>query len=204
VVGTDISRGMIEEASALYPGIEFRQVAAEDLDYSDEFDVVFCNSALQWFSDAGRAVRAVHRALKGAGRLGLACPGTYEFAPWFGRMVMAAAGRTDLADTFARWRSPWFQLATVPDYQAFFEENGFRTSYIKLDHEVDVFTVDEAYGIYRTGAAQGFAGKEYYEGEVDEGYIEAFNAAVRDEMEKDASGGEVEVDFNRLYYIGRK
>lgn len=203
-MGTDISRGMIDEASALYPGIEFRRIAAEDLDYSDEFDVVFCNSAMQWFSDAGKAVRAMHRALKGTGRLGLACPGTYEFAPWFGRIVTAAVRRPELAATFARWRSPWFQLATVPDYQAFFEENGFRTSLTRLDHEVNIFTVDEAYDLYKTGAAQGFAGKDFYEVEVDDGYIKAFNAAVREEMEKDAASGEVQVDFNRLYYVGRK
>ena len=204
VVGTDISGGMVAEASALYPGIEFRRVAAEDLDYSGEFDVVFCNSALQWFADAGKAMRAMHSALKQPGKVGLACPGTYEFAPWFGRIVMAAARRPELARVFAHWRSPWFQLATVADYQAFFEESGFETALIRLDHEVDAFTVEEAYDIYRTGAAQGFAGKAYYEVEVDDDYVEALNAAVREEMEKDASGGMVEVDFNRLYYVGLK
>ena len=204
VVGTDISKGMVDEASALYAAIEFRKVAAEDIDYRGEFDVVFCNSALQWFSDAGKAMRAMHGALKSPGRLGLACPGTYEFAPWFGRIVMAAARRPKLARVFAHWRSPWFQLATVADYQAFFEENGFETALIRLDHEVGVLTVDEAYGVYMTGAAQGFAGRAFYEVEVDDAYIEAFNTAVRDEMERDAAGGKVEVDFNRLYYIGLK
>lgn len=67
-----------------------------------------------------------------------------------------------------------------------------------------MFTVDEAYGIYRTGAAQGFAGKAYYEIEVGDDYIEAFNRAVREEMDKDASDGMVTVDFNRLYYVGLK
>jgi hypothetical protein len=146
----------------------------------------------------------MHRALKRSGKLGLACPATYEFAPWFGRIVMAAVRRDELARVFQHWRSPWFQLATVADYQDFFEESGFATALIRLDHEIDVFTVDEAYGIYRTGAARGFAGKAYYEVQVDDAYVEALNTAVREEMEKDATGGKVTVDFNRLYYIGRK
>ncbi len=203
VVGTDISQGMVEEARALYPGIEFRRLAAEELDYDAEFDVVFCNSALQWFSDAVRAVRAMRSALTSGGRLGVACPATYEFAPFFGTVIMAAIRRPELARVFAHWRSPWFQLASVEEYRTFFEECGFKTGLVRLDHEVDSLTVDAAFDLYRTGAAQGFANKAFYEVEVDEEYVAAFNSAVREEMENAAAGGVVEVDFNRLYYVGR-
>lgn len=204
VVGTDISRGMIEEAASLCPDIEFRQVAAEDLDYHDEFDVVFCNSALQWFADAGMAMRAMHEALERPGRLGLACPATFDFAPWFGKMVLGALRRPELAEVFSHWRKPWFQLKDVDAYRGFFEQSGFETSYISLDHEVNAFTVEQAYGIWDTGAAQGFLGMDYYDIEIDSAFIESFNHAVREEMEKDAPGGLVEVTFNRLYYIGLK
>jgi hypothetical protein len=132
------------------------------------------------------------------------CPATYEFAPWFRRIVMAAVRRPELGKVFQHWRSPWFQLPALPDYRAFFEESGFETSFLQLDHEVDPFSVDEAYGIYITGAAQGFAGKQYYDIEVDDNYMEAFARAVRDEMENSAVNGMVEVDFNRMYYVGLK
>jgi ubiquinone/menaquinone biosynthesis C-methylase UbiE len=204
VVGTDISGGMIDEASSLYPGIEFRRLAAEDLDYAGEFDIVFCNSALQWFADAPRAMRAMKAALKPGGKIGVGCPATYEFAPFFGRMVIAAVRRPELARVFQHWRSPWFQLPALPDYRAFFEESGFETAYLSLDHEVDSFSVEEAFGIYITGAAQGFASRQYYEVEVDDAYLEAFARAVREEMESSAAGGMVEVDFNRMYYVGLK
>ena len=45
VMGVDISDGMIAQARAKYPALEFRQAAVEHLDYRDEFDVVFCNSS---------------------------------------------------------------------------------------------------------------------------------------------------------------
>lgn len=204
VVGTDISGGMVDEATSLYPDIEFRRVAAEDLDYTAEFDIVFCNSALQWFADAPRAMRAMHAALKSGGKIGVGCPATYEFAPWFGRMVMAAVRRPELQKVFQHWRSPWFQLPALPDYRIFFEESGLKTAYLQIDHEVDAFSVDEAFGIYITGAAQGFAGRQYYDIEVDDAYIEAFARAVREEMEASANDGKVEVDFNRMYYVGLK
>ena len=54
VVGTDISAGMIAQAQANYPAIKFRNLAAECLDYREEFDLVFCNSSmitkLRWIS----------------------------------------------------------------------------------------------------------------------------------------------------------
>ena len=195
---------MVNEASSLYPCIEFRRIAAEDIDYEGEFDVVFCNSALQWFADSGKAMRALFASLKRPGRLGLACPATFEFAPWFGRMVMGALCQPELEHAFSHWRKPWFQLEDVEAYRVFFEESGFETSYIELAYEVDTLDVDVAYGIWDTGAAQGFLGWEYYDIEIDDTYIEAFNRAVREEMDKDAADGKVEVDFNRLYYVGLK
>ncbi|MHB8896309.1 MAG: methyltransferase domain-containing protein [Candidatus Geothermincolia bacterium] len=204
VVGTDISAGMIAEAARKYPGIEFRRVAAEDLDFEGEFDVVFCNSALQWFADGRCAVGRMYAALEPGGRLGLACPSTPDFAPWFNRIVETVSRRPEIAPTYAHRRSPWFHLPDLPAYRAFFEEIGFHTRHAELEHEVTEYTLEQAFGIYSTGAAQGFIGRDYYDVELTDEYLAAFSGAVRDEMVKRSVGGMVEVDFNRLYYIGNK
>jgi len=41
VTGIDISQGMILQAKNLYPEIDFRQIAAEDINYKNEFDIAF-------------------------------------------------------------------------------------------------------------------------------------------------------------------
>jgi ubiquinone/menaquinone biosynthesis C-methylase UbiE len=204
VVGTDISGGMISQARESYPGLEFRRVAAEDLDYDGEFDVVYCNSTLQWFTNAKGALEAMHRALKPGGKIGLACPSTPEFAPWFNDIVRVVGERPEVTPTFAHWKKPWFHLPDRDAYQVFFEEVGFGTRYIALEHEVSRHTVDEAFGIYSTGAAQGFIGQAYYDVQLTQEYLTAFSEAVREEMERRARDGIVEVDFNRLYYVGFK
>ncbi len=142
VVGTDVSEGMINEARSLYPDMEFRCISAEDLDYSGEFDVVFCNSALQWFSDVPKAMRAMFKSLESPGKAGVCCPSTYEFAPWFGRMVMAAARRPEIGRVFQHWRSPWYQLPALPDYKARFEESGFESAFIRIDHVFGISFID--------------------------------------------------------------
>jgi len=202
VVGTDISGGMVAQACESYEGLEFRRVPAEDLDYIGEFDVVYCNSTLQWFTNARAAREAFHRALVPGGKLGLACPSTPEFAPWFNDIVRVVSGRPEIAPTFAHWKTPWFHLPDRDAYQAFFEEIGFATAYIELDHEVSRHTVEEAFGIFSTGAAQGFIGPAYYDVELSEEYLAAFRRATREEMERRAKEGIVEVDFHRLYYVG--
>jgi trans-aconitate methyltransferase len=204
VVGTDISAGMIEEARKEYPELEFRRVAAEELDYIEQFDVVYCNSALQWFKDGPGAAGAMTQALKTGGMLGVGCPATREFAPWFIRLVKAAAERPDVSETFSHWRNPWFQLPALEDYVSMFEGAGLRTVSASIDREVTGYSVDDAYGIYVAGAARGFAGKDFYDVAVDDDFVGWFNDAVRDEMEKDSTDGRVTVDFNRLYYVGRR
>ena len=202
VVGTDISGGMIAQACESYPDLEFRRVPAEGLDYDGEFDVVYCNSTFQWFTDAKGALEAMHRALKPGGKIAISCPSTPEFAPWFNDIVRVVSERPEIRPTFAHWKKPWFHLPDRDAYQALFEEAGFETSYIALEHEVTRHTVEEAFGIFSTGAAQGFISQAYYDIELTPEYLAAFHRAAREEMERRAKDWMVEVDFNRLYYIG--
>jgi ubiquinone/menaquinone biosynthesis C-methylase UbiE len=81
VLGTDISAGMIAQDKAKYPAIDFRQLAAEALDYDQAFDVVLCNSSMQWFTGAAEAVKAMSAAWRSGGRMGVSCPATENCPP---------------------------------------------------------------------------------------------------------------------------
>lgn len=204
VAGADISGGMIAQACHSYPSLEFVRVPAEELDFEGEFDVVYCNSTLQWLEDAQRAVEAMRRALKPGGKLGVCCPSTPEFAPLFDSVVRAVAEHPEIATTFAHWRKPWWHLPDIGAYREFFERAGFTTAHIELAYEADSYTVEEAYGVFSTGAARGFVGEECYDVPLSDDYVRAFERAARREMERRSEGGVIVVDFNRLYYVGRK
>jgi ubiquinone/menaquinone biosynthesis C-methylase UbiE len=204
IVGTDISGGMIEKAREKYPGLEFRQVATEDLAYDDEFDVVFCNSALQWFVDPDKAMQAMFRALKSPGKIGLACPATSKWTPWLDRIISRVASYEEIKSIFSQWKNPWFHLPGESDYKVFFEKHGFKTAFIKVEHEETIYSIDDAFNIYLSGAANGFVSKKYYPVEITDEYVAKFNNYVRIEIENDSEGGKTKVEFNRLYYIGEK
>ncbi len=195
---------MIQQAKALYPEIEFRRTAVEYLDYNDEFDIAFCNSGLQWFSDPDRAVASIFNSLRILGKMGLACPATSDWSPWLDRITSKVTENKDIKNIFSHWKNPWFHLPTENDYRLFFEKHGFVTIFICIDHEQTDYSVEEAFNIYLSGAANGYIGKEYYDIEIDDYYITAFNDGVKEETKRQSRGGRIMVDFNRLYYIGRK
>lgn len=97
---------MIKQAKAMYPEIEFRQVAVENLDYSNEFDVAFCNSALQWFSDPDKAINATFNLLKNSGKLGISCPATSDWG-LFNKIISKIGEYKEIKPIFSHWKNPW-------------------------------------------------------------------------------------------------
>jgi len=204
VIGIDISEGMIKQAKALYPEIEFRQVAAEDMDYNNEFDIAFCNSALPWFRDPAKAIKAVFKSLKKSGRLGLACPGTSDWAPWNEKIISKVVQNEKIKPIFSHWRDALFRLPTKNDYKLFFERQGFSTVLIEVEYEQTYYSTEDAFNIYLSSTANGYTGREYYDIDIDDDYITSFNNGVKEEIERQSKDGKIKVDFIRLYYIGKK
>lgn len=73
VVGVDISRGMLNQAqrkieAACLQKIELMEADADYLNFSEQsFDVIFCSSAIPWFSDIPGVLRSWYRFLKKGG-----------------------------------------------------------------------------------------------------------------------------------------
>ncbi len=204
VTGIDISEGMIRQARNLYPGIDFRQIAAEDIDYENEFDIAFCNSSLMWFANPGKAIKGIYYALKTGGMLALSCPATSDWSPWFGRIISKVTASAEIRHVFYHWKNPWFFLPAKEDYQSFFEKQGFKIEYMEIKNEITDYSIEEAYNIYLSGAGNGFTGKKYYDIEINDDFISSFNNRVKEEIRKDSKNGRLNVEFNRLYFIGRK
>jgi trans-aconitate methyltransferase len=201
VAGSDVSSGMIAEARAQYPRLEFWLAAAEDLNGEGAFDAVFCNSALQWFPDPPRALRALHRLLRPGGRLALACPTAW---PTLAGFVEAVVRDPKIATVFQHWKNPWFLLPTLDAYRTLLVGAGFATRHAELADESTLVGVEPAYQIYLSGAGNGYTGRGYYDVEIDDAYMAAFNRLVRGEIEAGARDGKVDLRFQRLFYLGGK
>ncbi len=70
VVGIDVSRGMIEAAQPKAKhNLRFVLMDINDLDFREEFDVVFSNATLHWVKDHRRLYENVRRLLRPGGRV---------------------------------------------------------------------------------------------------------------------------------------
>ncbi len=105
VVGIDASEKMIDLARK-YGGIEFHILRAEDMDFYEEFDVIFCNSAFQWF-DPHAILPKCYKALRSGGRMGVQAPAKKIYCPNF---IEAFKQVQKEIKAFRSFRCPWFFL----------------------------------------------------------------------------------------------
>ncbi len=133
VAGIDPSPGMIEEAKKRSEGIVFEVKSAEELDYENHFDVIFCNSAFQWFREPEKAIENCFRALKSGGRIGIQAPAKKVYCPNFIEAIERVKRDERTRDIFKHFKSPWFFLETAEEYRKLFEKFGFRVVFSKIE-----------------------------------------------------------------------
>jgi len=206
VVGIDISEGMIEKAKNNCKGLNiiFEVKSAEEMDYLNEFDVIFCDSSFQWFKEPEKVVKNCYNALKDVGRMGVQCPAKKIYSPNFIKAVEKVNEHPETREIFKHFRNPWFFMDTEEDYKNLFESAGFKVVYCKI-HEIRTkHNPEDMFRIFSSGAIAGYLNQDYYDVEIDEHYIEKFKEIVKKEFYRQSRDGVVELIFNRLFLIAVK
>ena len=202
VEGIDPASGMVEAARARFPAIPYRLGAAEDLAYRDEFDVVFCNSAMQWFRDPAGALACCRRALRKGGRIGVQAPATSQYCPQFVSAMEAVARHPATRDTFARFRSPWFFLESAQAYAEVFERAGFAVRFSRIDEVPSTQDPDGALRVFESGAVAGYLGPRCYDAPVTETYANDVRDIVKDWFREQAGAeGRLTLQFRRVFLV---
>lgn len=123
VVGIDASRGMIAAArSKERTNLRFLLLDINELDYAEQFDVVFSNATLHWIKDHQRLLRHVRHALRKGGRLRFNFAGEGNCSHFFS-VVREAMRAKAFAVHFAGFDWPWY-MPSVEEYAALMEASG--------------------------------------------------------------------------------
>jgi ubiquinone/menaquinone biosynthesis C-methylase UbiE len=206
VVGADPSAGMILEAKkgANRAGVTFIVQKAEGLDFFEEFDVVFCNSAFQWFRDPRRALENCQRALRPGGRIGIQAPARRIYSPTFIAAIERVREDPRTCGTFCRFQSPWLFLEKEEEYEELFQEAGFKVLFSRIETVRERRTPEEVFRVFASGAIAGYLNPAYYEGGFNDAYSGAFQDVVRDAFDRMAEGdGRLDLIFHRIYLVAR-
>ncbi|WP_202319022.1 class I SAM-dependent methyltransferase [Archaeoglobus neptunius] len=203
VVGIDPSEGMIREAIEKSKGLDitYEIKSAENMDYEEGFDVIFCNSAFQWFKDPEKAIKNCYRSLKRSGRIGTQAPAKKIYCPNFIEAIEMMKRDKRTEKIFAHFREPWFFLETAEEYKSLFERCGFKVMFsITTEH-----TPEDVFKILSSGAIAGYLNQDCYEVELTEDYISAFMEIVKKAFERQSDeNGMVKLKFNRVFLIAVK
>ena len=207
IVGIDPSEGMIREAVEKSRGLNivYEIKSAEDMDYVESFDVIFCNSAFQWFKDPEKAVRNCYRALRKNGRMGIQAPAKKAYCPNFIEAIEMVRNDDRTKGTFAHFKEPWFFLETAEEYKSLFEKCGFNVVFSKIETITTEHTPEEVFKVFSTGAVVGYLNQDCYSVKLTEDYISAFKEIVKKAFKRQSDErGVVKLRFNRIFLIAVK
>jgi trans-aconitate methyltransferase len=207
VTGIDPSEGMIRKAIEKNRDFEtsFEIKSAEEMEYNDCFDVIFCNSVFQWFNDPQKAVEKCYKALHKGGRIGVQAPAKKVYSPNFIEAIEKVKEDPGTKDIFTHFKAPWFFLETAGAYSKLFEKCGFTVILSKIENVRTKHTPEEVFNIFSSGAAAGYLNQDYYDVEIEAGYINSFKEIVRDAFLQQANDhGEIELLFNRIFLVAIK
>ncbi|NPV01113.1 MAG: methyltransferase domain-containing protein [Brevinematales bacterium] len=204
ITGIDPSEGMIRECVEKYgaDGIRFIRMDAQDMDFENEFDVIFCNSTFQWFRDPSKGAENMRRALKPGGRAGIQAPAMHAYCPQFIDAVRRVKNNPAIGEIFTRWANPWYYRDTAQEYANIFTGQGFRVEFAEIQSIESSHTPEQAYDIFASGAIAGYLNRDYYEGGYEDFYAEEFRRIVRQSLvEQAGADGNTRLVFNRIFLI---
>jgi trans-aconitate methyltransferase len=207
VVGVDAAEGMIAKAVEKFRGrgIRFRRCAADALGSSGEFDLIFCNSTFQWFTDPMPVLAACHEALRAGGRMVVQAPATNMYCPNFLQAVDEIRNDASTKETFAGFISPWLFLDSAGEYARLFEAARFSVRRAFIDKVTTRHTPEEVFRIFGSGAAAGYLNPSHYSTRVREGYLQAFGEIAAQSFKRQADeSGMVALTFHRIYLLAQR
>jgi trans-aconitate methyltransferase len=197
---------MIEKSKRNYgKEIIFQRETAEDISFNNIFNVIFCNSAFQWFHDAQKSIINFYRALKSKGRVGIQAPAKKEYCPNFIQAVKAIETDNTAGSFYRNFKSPWFFLNTAKEYAEMFLEQGFEVPFSEIQTIETFHYPEEVYNIFASGAAAGYLNQANYSCEITNEYINGFQNLIRKEFNAQAKyDGKVKLLFNRIFLVAVK
>jgi trans-aconitate 2-methyltransferase len=142
VVGIDSSRGMIAAAQPKAKhNLRFVLMDINDLDFSEEFDVIFSNATLHWIKDHRHLYKNVCRLLYPGGRVRFNFGGAGN-CMHFLKVIREAMTQPAFSSFFVGFEWPWYMPA-VEEYTALVEVSGLHDVHV-WGENADRFFADAA------------------------------------------------------------
>ncbi|MBI5848885.1 MAG: methyltransferase domain-containing protein [Nitrospirae bacterium] len=200
IVGIDPSEEMqrkAEEVSAQAGNIRFIKIAAESMDFIEQFDLAFSNSALQWVKDQPQAIARTHRALKPGGRIAFQLPAR-NFCREFFAYTEKAIAALKFERFYENMELPWY-LPSKEEYERLLLEAGFAAVNVSYrDYAISFDSIGEIMDWWSSAGLRPYLAVLP---DKEQGY---FSYAVGMQYEQNWTGKKYEFNFRRLFAFAEK
>ncbi|HVV67727.1 MAG TPA: methyltransferase domain-containing protein [Gammaproteobacteria bacterium] len=206
VIGIDPSEGMIRQAKKSYGEfIKFVCEKGENMAFTSQFDVIFCNSVFHWFKDPVPVLKKIHQALKNQGVFALQTPVT-EWCDFIVDAIDQTCKSDNIKQYMEHYLNPWFHLKNASAYQALLEYHGFN---VRLAFDEDVTTqacdFEKIVGLFNSGPALAYLNFENYSIPCSENFknnfIDTLHQIIRQKM---GNRTVVDITYHRAFLIACK
>jgi hypothetical protein len=137
--------------------------------------------------------------------MGIQAPATSMYCPNFVTAVEKVRMYPATKATFGFFKNPWMFLESEEEYRNLFERCGFEVVTCKIIEESARYTVDQVFGIYQSGAENGYLNQSYYTVPLTDEYVETFRSLIKKGIKEQADeSGMVDLTFNRIYLVAKK
>jgi trans-aconitate methyltransferase len=208
LTGIDVSQAMIEQAVNSNQGLSnlrYFVMDAENFELSINFDVIVCNSSFQWFQKPEQVLSCCFNVLKQGGRIGIQAPATQLYCPNFVAAIEKIQTHPYTREIFKYFKSPWFFYESKAEYEQLFRNCGFDIIYSELRDESNLFSIEQVYKVYQSGAENGYLNQFFYTVTLTDDYINNFRELIKEAFKEQADdSGMINLKFKRIYIIAKK
>ncbi|CEG12146.1 Methyltransferase type 11 [groundwater metagenome] len=124
VLGIDASKGMLDTAKkSENKNLKFQLMDINDLNFSNEFDLIFSNATLHWIKDHKKLLVNCHTALKSGGIIRFNFAGDGNCTNFFA-VVKEVIKYEDFHKYFEKFQWPWY-MPTIEEYKSLAKDSNF-------------------------------------------------------------------------------
>ena len=200
VLGIDPSAEMLrkaEELSGARDNMRFMLLTGQSMEFADQFDLVFSNSALQWIQEQREVAGLVYRSLKKGGRIAFQLPAK-DFCREFFDYTSAVITLLGYEKYFRNWQKPWY-LPTKEEYEVLLKDTGFiNINVCSRDYRLVFGSVGDVIAWWSSAGLRPFLAL------LPAREQEYFKDAVAMSYESNRTDRGIEFDFRRLFAFAEK
>ncbi len=199
VVGIDPSTEMISRASERcgdMKNITFHTIPAQAMTFTDAFDLVYSNLALQWIKERHKAAGLIYQSLKPGGKIAFQIPGK-NFCPLLFDCIYYAINELGIEKRYRKINETWY-LPGKDTYEIFLRIMGFTNVRVNFNEYSLYFQNSGEVADWWSPALMPFLEP------LDENSRDRFRYAFTMYSEKYRNERGIEFKLNRIFAFGEK